>query len=42
LIIWGAPEGKMLEDEVEDSFWGDLTPVTMSIEPDQFTEKVAS
>jgi hypothetical protein len=42
LIIWGAPEGKPLEDEFEDSFWGNLTLVTMSIEPDQFMERVSS
>src|SRR4030095_1215138 len=42
LLVWGAPEGKPYEDETEDSFWGDLTPVTYAIEPDQFMERVAS
>lgn len=42
ILIWGAPEGISVNDGQERIFQGDLTPVSVLLEADQFINKVVS
>jgi hypothetical protein len=42
ILIWGAPQGKKMEGNKEDTYLGPLTPVSYQLEPDQVINKVAS
>jgi len=42
ILIWGAPKGKPIGDDVEESYQGALLSVEYSIEKDQFINKVSS
>lgn len=42
IVIWGSPTGRIIEGNKEKTFEGELTPVSIRIEPDQFVNRVAS
>lgn len=42
IIIWGAPEGRVIEGKKEKVFGGELSPVNVLIEKDRLINKISS
>ena len=42
ILIWGSPSGEVLQGDEEESYSGPLTPISVKIEQDFFTNRISS